>query len=69
MVLGKDTLLKIILKAKDETYLIDTWIAHHATLVGYENLIIMDCGSQDPTYLEKLKFYASRFHLRLPQVL
>jgi hypothetical protein len=57
---GKDTLLKIILKAKDESYLIDSWISHHAAIVGYENLIIMDCGSRDPTYLEKLRFYAPK---------
>ncbi len=57
---GRDTLLKIVLKAKDEAYLIDTWVAHHAAIVGYENLIILDCGSQDPAYLQKLSAYASR---------
>jgi hypothetical protein len=57
---GRDTLLKIVLKAKDEPYLIDAWVAHHAAIVGYENLIILDCGSQDPAYLEKLNAYASR---------
>jgi hypothetical protein len=57
---GKDTLLKIVLKAKDEVELIDLWVAHHAAIVGYENLIIMDCGSKDPAYLEKLRFYRSR---------
>ena len=31
---GRDTLLKIVLKAKDEAYLIDAWIAHHAAIVG-----------------------------------
>lgn len=57
---GRDTLLKIVLKAKDESYLIDAWVAHHAAIVGYENLIILDCGSQDATYIEKLASYASR---------
>jgi len=57
---GQDTLLKIVLKAKDEHYLIDAWIAHHAAIVGHENLIILDCGSQDPAYLGKLAAYASR---------
>lgn len=51
---GKDTLLKIILKAKNEAYLIDAWVEHHAAIVGYENLIILDCGSDDPQYLRKL---------------
>ncbi|CAH2603061.1 conserved protein of unknown function [Rhodovastum atsumiense] len=57
---GRDTLLKIILKAKDEPYLIDAWIAHHAAIVGFDNIIILDCGSQDPTYIAKLKSYSSK---------
>jgi hypothetical protein len=57
---GKDTLLKIILKAKDEPYLIDAWVAHHAAIVGFENIIILDCGSVDPTYLQKLALHARR---------
>lgn len=57
---GRDTLLKIVLKAKDEPYLIDAWITHHAAIVGYDNLIILDCGSKEPAYLEKLAGYASR---------
>ena len=57
---GKDTLLKIVLKAKDELELIDAWISHHSAIVGYENLIIMDCGSTDPRYLKKLEYYKSR---------
>lgn len=55
---GKDTLLKIILKAKDEPELIDAWITHHARIVGLENLVILDCGSEDPSYLEKLSWYS-----------
>jgi hypothetical protein len=55
---GKDTLLKIILKVKDESYLIDAWVAHHAAIVGVENIIILDCGSQDPIFLRKLAIHA-----------
>jgi hypothetical protein len=57
---GKDTLLKIILKAKDEPYLIDAWVAHHAAIVGFENIVILDCGSTDPGYLRKLAGHARR---------
>lgn len=57
---GKDTLLKIILKAKDEPELIDIWVAHHAAIVGYHNLVIVDCGSTNPRYLERLKHYSSK---------
>lgn len=51
---GKDTLLKVVLKAKDEFELIDLWITYHARIVGYENIIVMDCGSTDPLYIAKL---------------
>lgn len=57
---GRDTLLKIVLKAKNERHLIDAWVEHHAAIVGYENLIIADCGSDDPAYIEKLAGYADR---------
>ncbi|NNM55542.1 glycosyltransferase family 2 protein [Acidocella sp.] len=57
---GKDTLLKIILKAKDEAYLIDAWVAHHASIVGFENIVILDCGSVDPVYRQKLAIHARR---------
>ena len=49
-----------MLKAKDEAYLINTWVAHHALSLGTRILIILDCGSQDPDYLGKLSPYASR---------
>lgn len=57
---GKDTLLKIILKARDEPEFIQKWIEHHANIVGYHNLIIMDCGSTDERYLEMLRSYEDR---------
>lgn len=57
---GKDTVLKIVLKAKDEPELIDAWVKHHARIVGYENIIILDCGSTDEDYLEKLDKYKDK---------
>ncbi len=57
---GKTTLLKIILKCKDETELIDAWLQHHEQLVGSENIIIMDCGSETPEYLTKLSRISQR---------
>jgi hypothetical protein len=57
---GKNNLLKIVLKAKNEAYLIDSWVAHHAAIVGYENIIILDCGSTDSEYLHKLSILADR---------
>lgn len=57
---GRDTLLKIVLKAKDEPELIDAWVSHHARIVGYDNIVILDCGSVDPVYLAKLKYYSEK---------
>ncbi len=51
---SKNTILKIILKVKDEVDLIDKWIDHHAKIVGLHNIIIMDCGSTDRRFLDKL---------------
>ena len=57
---GKDTLLKIMLKVKDEPELIVRWIEHHADIVGYHNLVIMNCGSTDPFFLGILHGYRER---------
>lgn len=39
--------LKIVLKTKDDPYLLERWIDHHARIVGVENLIIFDNMSTD----------------------
>ena len=57
---SKDTLLKIVLKCKDDTEYIQTWIEYHAQIVGYHNIIVIDCGSEDPTYWEILSQYLGR---------
>jgi glycosyltransferase involved in cell wall biosynthesis len=57
---GKHTLLKVILKVKDEPHIIKTWIEYYARAVGYHNIIIADCGSTDPAFLEILKQYEQR---------
>lgn len=57
---GRNTLLKIILKVKDEAYFIRGWIEYHARIVGYHNLIILDCGSTDPVFLRILSSYKDR---------
>lgn len=54
---ARNTVLKIILKVKDEPALLEKWISHHAAIVGHENLVIMDCGSTDIQHLEILKRY------------
>jgi len=55
---GTNTQLKIVLKAKDEIDLIDHWIHHHESIVGRENLVILDCQSTSQSYLDKLHHYS-----------
>lgn len=43
----QNTLLKIVLKVKDEPELLQRWLDYHAAIVGLSNLVIMDCGSTD----------------------
>lgn len=54
---GRDTYLKVVLKAKDEPELIDAWIRHHGRIVGLHNLIVLDCGSTSAAYLRALDRY------------
>jgi hypothetical protein len=51
---GRNTMLKILLKCKDEPELIDAWIDHHESIVGQENIILMNCGSVSPHFVSKL---------------
>lgn len=51
---GQDTILKIVLKIKNDKDLLPKWIEHHSSIVGFENLIILDCGSDDEDYLNLL---------------
>ena len=55
--------LKIILKVKDELELIEKWIEHHASIVGFENLVILDCGSTDEKFLSILDRYRLQAHI------
>jgi hypothetical protein len=54
---GKHTLLKVILKVKDEPHIIRRWIEYYADAIGYHNIIIADCGSTHPGFLAVLKQY------------
>ncbi|MBB5692281.1 glycosyltransferase family protein [Muricoccus pecuniae] len=57
---GRNTCLKIVLKAKDEPELFPQWFKHHSAIVGENNIIILDCGSEDPEYIEMLDGVRSR---------
>jgi hypothetical protein len=51
------SLLKIILKTKDEEFLLETWIKYYIKLVGAENIIIFDDYSTSEIVLDLYKKY------------
>ena len=57
---SKNTLLKIVLKCKDDTEYIQTWIEYHAHIVGYHNIVVIDCGSTEDQYWNILNRYLGR---------
>jgi len=67
------TPLKIILKTKNDPWLLDKWIQHHARIVGHAGLVIADNRSSDPRVLETYRrtknhvtmFSFSGFHNRI----
>jgi len=57
---GLNTCLKVILKIKDDADLLPRWMDYHGRLVGWHNIIVMDCGSTDENYLSALASYEDR---------
>jgi hypothetical protein len=51
------SLLKIILKTKNEDFLLESWIKYYINLVGAENIIILDHNSDLPVVLDLYKKY------------
>lgn len=45
--MNNKSLLKILLKTKNEPHLIETWLLYHAKLVGWQNIIVFDNHSDD----------------------
>src|SRR4051794_33813502 len=43
--------LKVVLKTRNEVYLLRKWIDHHLPIVGPHNIIIMDNGSDSDEVL------------------
>lgn len=57
---GMNTCLKVVLKIKDDAYLLPKWMDYYARLVGWHNIIVMDCGSTDAEYLALLASYEDK---------
>ena len=49
--------IKIVLKTKNDRFLIERWIRHHVKIVGPENLFIFDNMSDDPDVLSVYREY------------
>jgi hypothetical protein len=49
--------IKILLKTKDDPFLVERWIKHHIKIVRGENLIIFDNMSDDPRVLSIYRKY------------
>jgi len=52
--------LKILLKTKDDHYFLESWIQHHAKIVGLNNLIIFDNRSSNEQVLKTYEKYQSQ---------
>lgn len=48
---GAPAVLKILLKTKNDSILLDRWIEHHAGIVAPQNILIFDNMSDDPQVL------------------
>ena len=57
------SILKIVLKTKNDAFFIDRWIQHHAAIVGYDGLIILDNASDDEDVLRVYEAYADRVEI------
>ncbi len=57
---GTKTPMKIVLKTRNDPWLLETWIRHHARIVGYSGLIIADNRSTDQRVLDLYRRYQNR---------
>lgn len=45
------TALKLVLKTKNESALLEQWLLYHSALVGWENIVVIDNQSDEPATL------------------
>jgi hypothetical protein len=55
--------IKIVMKTKNDPFLIERWITHHMKIVGPENLIIFDNLSDNPEVLSVYRKYRDRINI------
>lgn len=49
--------MKCVMMQRDETLLLDAWFRHYGYLFGFENLVVLDNGSVEPSVLATLDTY------------
>jgi hypothetical protein len=55
-----ESTLKIVLKTKNETEILDRWLEHHLKIAGDLNVIVFDNGSTNPKTFDIYKKYLYR---------
>ncbi|NHN87305.1 hypothetical protein GOB81_01455 [Acetobacter sp. LMG 1627] len=49
--------VKCVMMQRDETLLLEPWLRHYGYLFGFENLVVLDNGSIEPSVLATLEQY------------
>lgn len=66
----KKSILKIVLKTKNEAGLIEDWILYHSKIVGFENLLVLDHNSNSKKVLSIYKKYKDKLEIiKIPEAI
>lgn len=57
--------LKVVLKTRNESKLLESWLLYHSKLVGWENIIVIDNNSDDKLTLDIYEKYKSESYILL----
>jgi hypothetical protein len=60
---AKESTLKIVLKTKNETEILDQWLEHHLNIAGDFNVLVFDNGSTNPKTFDIYGKYRDRINL------
>lgn len=57
---NRQAALKLVLKTKNESALLEPWLLHHSNLVGWENIVVIDNQSDDKDTLAIYEKYKDK---------
>lgn len=57
---GRESPIKVVLKTKDERFLLKRWIQHYIDLFGSDGIVIFDNGSTNESVIETYEAYSDR---------